>query len=83
MRLTRSPLLPRVRATLAQDQATVLIRLPDKSGWRFRARGGQVRLASSIYVADGETVQRAEQIVVTGSSDPSGAQIRWALQRVA
>lgn len=79
----RFHLHPRVRATLAQDQATVLIRLPDKSGWRFRARGGQVRLASSIYVADGETVQRSEQIVVSGTTDQGGAQVRWALQRVA
>ena len=79
----RFHLHPRVRATMAQDQATVLIRLPDKSGWRFRASGGQVRLASSIYVADGETVQRCEQIVVSGSSGRGGAQVRWALQRVA
>lgn len=79
----RFHLHPRVRATLAQDQATVLIRLPDKSGWRFRARGGQVRLAASIYVPDGETVQRTEQIVVTGATDHNGAQVRWALQRVA
>lgn len=79
----RFHLHPRVRATIAQDQATVLIRLPDKTGWRFRARGGQVRLASSIYVADGETVQRSEQIVVSGSTDSEGAQIRWALQRVS
>ena len=79
----RFHLHPRVRATISQDQTTVLIRLPDKSGWRFRVRGGQVRLTSSIYVADGETVQRCEQIVVGGSTDAQGAQIRWALQRVA
>ncbi|MGF1627583.1 MAG: heparinase II/III family protein [Alphaproteobacteria bacterium] len=79
----RFHLHPRVRATLAQDQATVLIRLPDKSGWRFRARGGQVRLASSIYIPDGEAVQRCEQIVVSGTSDQGGAQVQWALQRVA
>ncbi len=79
----RFHLHPRVRATISQDQTTVLIRLPDKSGWRFRVRGGQVRLSSSIYVADGETVQRCEQIVIGGSSDAQGAQVRWALQRVA
>lgn len=79
----RFHLHPRVRADLAQDQATVLIRLPNKSGWRFRSRGGQIRLATSIYIADGETVQRCEQIVVTGSTGPDGAQVRWALQRVA
>ncbi|MEZ5667802.1 MAG: heparinase II/III family protein [Alphaproteobacteria bacterium] len=74
---------PRIRATLAQDQATVLIRLPDKSGWRFRVAGGQARLAASIYVADGETVQRNEQIVVTGMTGSDGARVRWALQRLA
>ena len=77
----RFHLHPRVRATLAQDQSTVLIRLPDKSGWRFRVGGGQVRLATSIYVADGETVQRNEQIVVAGVTATTGAHVRWALQR--
>ena len=79
----RFHLHPRVRATLAQDNATVLIRLPDKSGWRFRVRGGQAQLAPSVHIADGRTVQNCEQIVVTGATGAQGAQVRWALQRVA
>ena len=79
----RFHLHPSVKASLAQDGASVLLRLPDKSGWRMRCSGGIASLQESIYFANGLETMRTEQIVLAGASHQGAAQVRWALTRLA
>jgi uncharacterized heparinase superfamily protein len=79
----RFHLHPDIRASLARDGRSVLLLLPNGEGWRFRASGGEVGLADSIYLGRNDTVRKAEQIVVQGMSDPKAelqALVKWAFQ---
>ena len=62
----RFHLHPSVKASLVQDGTSVLLRLPDKSGWRMRCSGGIASLQESIYLGDGQETKRTEQIVIVG-----------------
>jgi uncharacterized heparinase superfamily protein len=82
----RFHLHPDIRASLARDGRSVLLMLPNGDGWRFRASGGTVSLADSIYLGRNEAVRKTEQIVVSGSSDPAAelqAVVKWAFQSLA
>ncbi|MCZ6637169.1 MAG: heparinase II/III family protein [Alphaproteobacteria bacterium] len=80
----RFHLHPRIVASLVQDGAAVLLRLPSGAGWRFQAEGGNVSVQDSIYVGGGE-VKRSSQIVVSGGVTAGGprpgALVRWAFRR--
>jgi uncharacterized heparinase superfamily protein len=82
----RFHLHPGVSASLVQDGAAVLLRLPSGGGWRFRTDGGNIALEESVYLGSGE-VKRSNQIVVSGGVTAEGprpgAVVRWSLQRVA
>ncbi len=84
----RFHLHPEVKASLVQDGAAALLRLPSGMGWRLRASGGVMSLEESVYlgVADGPA-RRSEQIVVGGPlSPPEGdapaALVKWAITRI-
>ena len=79
----RFHLHPSVKASLVQDGGSVLLRLPDKSGWRMRCSGGIASLQESIYLGDGQETKRTEQIVIAGASQQGSAQIKWALTKLA
>ena len=71
-----------VKASLVKDGASVLLRLPDKSGWRMRCSGGVASLQESVYLGDGHNSRRSEQIVIAGSTSQGEAKIKWALTRL-
>jgi uncharacterized heparinase superfamily protein len=72
----RFHLHPDVQAAAVQDG--VLIRLASGEGWRFRAQGGVVSLANSVYLGSG-TMRRSSQIVVSGGLNGETTSIKWAL----
>ncbi len=78
----RFHLHPSVSVSLTGDGATALIRLPDRSGWKFQAAGCHMQIEPSIYLGDGDAPIRSEQIVLSGVTADSGAQVKWALRKV-
>ncbi len=79
----RFHLHPSVKASLVKNGASVLLRLPDGSGWRMRCAGGVASLQESIYLGDQTEAKRSEQIVINGATTQGNAQVKWALTRLA
>jgi uncharacterized heparinase superfamily protein len=48
--------------------------------WRLRASGAELSLGESVYLGTGE-VKKTQQIVLTGTTGPTGALVRWAIRR--
>ena len=78
----RFHLHPSVKASMAQDGESVLLRLPDKSGWRMRCSGGIANLQDSVYLGDSRQAKRTEQIVISGASQQGAALVNWALSKL-
>lgn len=82
----RFHLHPSVQASLVQNGAAALLRLPSGAGWRLRAQGGTLSLAESIYLGHAGETRRSEQVVVSGAlqegADDEAASVKWALQRI-
>ncbi len=75
----RFHLHPAVIASVQQDGAAVLLRLPT-GGWRLRADGAHVSLEESIYLGGAEP-RRSEQVVLSSPQD--GVQhVKWAITKV-
>lgn len=79
----RFHLHPSVKASLVKDGTSVLLRLPDGSGWRLRCAGGVASLQESIYLGDRTEPKRSEQVVVSGVTARGEALVKWALMRLA
>jgi uncharacterized heparinase superfamily protein len=77
----RFHLHPAVQAALVDDGAGAELRLGDGSLWRLRASGAELSLGESVYLGSGE-VKKTQQVVLTGATGPTGALVRWAIQRV-
>jgi len=71
---------PDVRMSRLEGGA-ILLKLPNGEGWRFRAGGGNLAIEESIYVG-GETVRRAEQLVVTGQVRESPVEAAWVFEQI-
>ena len=80
--VARFHLHPSVTASLAQNEESVLLRLRDGDGWRFRAEGGVVGLQESVYLGFRGRPRRTLQIVVTGAKGSGAATLKWAFVRV-
>ncbi|TNE40141.1 MAG: heparinase [Alphaproteobacteria bacterium] len=76
----RFHLHPEVRASLARDGSNVLLVLPNRQGWQFRAKGGEISMEESIFITDGETVRRTSQIVVTAHPADNTTRVNWAFR---
>jgi uncharacterized heparinase superfamily protein len=76
----RFHLHPAVQASLTQDGAAALLRLPSGLGWRLRAQGAVMSLAESVYLGQGEQ-RKSQQVVLDGHVGSSGATVKWALRR--
>ena len=75
----RFHLHPRVRASLATDGVTVLLRPARGEGMRFRFSHGAA-LEESVYLGGAAGVRATQQIVVHGHTDPGGVEtVKWAL----
>ena len=77
----RFHLHPSVKATLAKDAASIMLLLPDRSGWRFSAKGGELRLQDSVYLLGRSGPRRTQQIVITGSVGRPD-RVNWAFKRI-
>jgi uncharacterized heparinase superfamily protein len=64
------------------DGGGILLKLPGGEGWRFRAGGGHLELEESVYLG-GPTVRRTEQLVVSGVTKDSPAEVAWVFEHVA
>jgi uncharacterized heparinase superfamily protein len=76
----RFHLHPAVEASLIAEGGGALLRLPGGAVWRLRAAGAEMSLGESIYLGTGE-LRKTQQIVLSGTTGPSGATVRWALRR--
>jgi uncharacterized heparinase superfamily protein len=76
----RFHLHPAVEASLAADNAAAVLRLPSGAVWRLRASGAAMSLGESVYLGTGEA-KKTQQIVLSGTTGPDGAAIRWAIRR--
>lgn len=75
----RFHLHPAVKATLSQDGRSVLVMLPNRSGWKFTARGAPPALEESVYFDGRNVPQRTQQIVLGGPVEQS-ANVKWAFR---
>ena len=80
--VVRFHLHPSVTASLAQNEESVLLRLRDGEGWRFRAEGGAVGLQESVYLGFRGRPRRTHQIVITGAKRGGSATVKWAFNRL-
>ena len=78
----RFHLHPSVKASSVQNGESILLKLADGAGWRFRATGGVTTVQESVYLGEPGRTMRSEQIVVAGATHGGGAQIKWALTRL-
>lgn len=82
----RFHLHPSVQASLVQNGAAALLRLPSGTGWRLRAQGGTLSLAESVYLGHPGETRRSEQVVISGAladdAADDAASVKWALQRI-
>jgi uncharacterized heparinase superfamily protein len=72
---------PSVRVTMSQDSASVMLMLPDKSGWRFSAKGGRLKLEDSVYLPGEGGAKRCKQIVIEGVVGRPD-RVQWAFKRI-
>ncbi len=76
----RFHLHPAVEASLSDDGNSALLRLPSGGRWRLRAADAAVSLDESIYLGTGE-LRNTMQVVLSGTTGPAGATVRWAIRR--
>ena len=76
----RFHLHPEVRASLGAGGRVALIKLPTGRGWRFMASNGTMKLEESIYVG-GNSMQRSQQIVISGQHTQNQTVTKWRLAR--
>ncbi|NNF79458.1 MAG: heparinase [Rhizobiales bacterium] len=77
----RFHLHPSVKATLSQDQNSAMLLLPDRTGWRFSAKGARLSLEDSVYLVDRPNPQKTLQIVLSGYA-AEGHKVLWAFKKV-
>jgi uncharacterized heparinase superfamily protein len=70
---------PDVRVSTAQS-GSILLKLPNGDGWRFRA-GAPVTIEESVYLGN-DTVRRTEQLVVAGEVKNETVEIAWAFEQI-
>lgn len=72
---------PQVEASPTADGQGALLKLGGGGLWRFRARGGTVGIEDSLVVAGDGHPQPAQQLVVSGTTEKTGASVNWSLKR--
>jgi uncharacterized heparinase superfamily protein len=71
---------PDVRLSLAQGGISVILKLPNGEGWRFRC-GGILGIEDSIYLGSG-SARRAEQLVISGELRDEAVECAWLFEQV-
>ncbi len=75
----RFHLHPLIKALAVQDGSAVLLKLPSRKGWRFRASGGRLSLEEGVYLGQGAEARKCEQIVISGRLGGGETTIKWRL----
>jgi uncharacterized heparinase superfamily protein len=75
----RFHLHPAVVASLQQDEAGVLLRLPSGVGWRLRGKAARVAIEESIFLAGDP--RRSQQVAL--HAEPGTTSVQWAISRVS
>jgi len=78
----RFHLHPDVQASLSQDGAAAILRLPKGGGWCLRAGGAGLGLEPSIYLGRSGEIRRGQQVVLSGHCAPQGVKVKWAIKRI-
>jgi uncharacterized heparinase superfamily protein len=78
----RFHLHPAIDASLLENGAGAVLRLPGGAAWRLRSAGAEMSLGESIYLGSGD-LHKTQQIVLSGMTGPNGVTVRWALRREA
>lgn len=76
----RFHLHPDVEATPTQDGEAAILRVGGKSGWMFRARGGQLKIDDSLFIDADGVMQRTKQLVLSAPIDDLPLSINWSLK---
>jgi uncharacterized heparinase superfamily protein len=79
----RFHLHPDVQASVIQNGAAALLRLPSGQAWRLQTAGARVDLAESVYFGKRGSARRSEQVVATALAGAQGATVKWAFKRIA
>ncbi len=77
----RFHLHPSTQSTAVQSGKAALLRLGDGTGWRLRVSGAELGIEASIYCADGVTIQKSQQITLTGTTEDGETLVKWSLKR--
>jgi uncharacterized heparinase superfamily protein len=72
---------PEVRLSLAQGGGSVILKLPNGEGWRFRCGSGDLSVEDSVYFGTG-AARRAEQIVVKSAVKAQASESAWVFEQV-
>ncbi len=87
----RFHLHPEVKASLARDEQSVILVLPNQEGWRFRTNFRGVRLENSLYTGAGGAPVSTSQIVLglpdgalsgLDRGDSHDIILKWAFRRL-
>jgi uncharacterized heparinase superfamily protein len=78
----RFHLAPGVRASRVQGGDAVVILLPNREAWQFRAEGVEPALEESVFFAASEGLRRAEQIVLSFDAG-TAPRVSWRFERLA
>jgi uncharacterized heparinase superfamily protein len=71
---------PDVRLSLARGAESVLLKLPNGEGWRFRC-AGRISIEESVYFGSGH-YRRAEQLVVSGTIGHEPVECTWVFEQL-
>jgi uncharacterized heparinase superfamily protein len=72
---------PDVRLSLAQGGGSVILKLPNGEGWRFRCSGGTLSVEESVYFGGGAP-RRSEQLVVASQWHDEATECAWLFEQV-
>jgi uncharacterized heparinase superfamily protein len=72
---------PDIRLSLAQGGGSVILKLPNGEGWRFRCGGGTLAVEESVYLGGG-VLRRAEQLVIAGHIRGEDVECAWLLEQM-
>ncbi len=72
---------PDVRLSLAHGGGSVILKLPNGEGWRFRCSDGALSIEESVYLGGG-SLRRCEQLVVGGKLRDGPIEIAWLFEQI-
>jgi len=75
----RFHLHPDVKVEMAGGGGSVILKAPEREGWRFRAAGGVLGLEESVYLGTPGLIRRAQQITLSGIVAAPMTEVKWSL----